>query len=149
MKAARSSLRDNVVPFRKPRHDSPDAVVVVKLELISDDGRLRVKDSSGRAYWADWLQGGGESIELISGDRLLMVFPTNDETPVVIGRIGRYIQPAPLRHVQIESGETLSLRCGQSSLDLRADGKVMIRGEDVLVRARGTKRIKAGTVNIN
>jgi hypothetical protein len=43
----------------------------------------------------------------------------------------------------------LSLKCGDASIDLRADGKVMIRGEDVLVRAKGTKRIRAGTVSIN
>ena len=41
------------------------------------------------------------------------------------------------------------LRCGEASLDLRADGKVLLRGDDVLVRAKGTQRIRAGTVSIN
>jgi hypothetical protein len=37
----------------------------------------------------------------------------------------------------------------ESTVDLRADGKVMVRGEDVLLRAKGTQRIRAGTVAIN
>ena len=34
-------------------------------------------------------------------------------------------------------------------MELRADGKLLVKGEDVLVKARGTQRIKAGSVNIN
>ena len=55
----------------------------------------------------------------------------------------------PNAHLSIESVGQLTLVCGQASIDLRADGKVMIRGEDVLVRAKGTQRIRAGTVSIN
>jgi hypothetical protein len=49
----------------------------------------------------------------------------------------------------LQAAHTLSLQCGLSSIDLRADGKVVIKGDDVLVRAKGTKRIRAGSVSIN
>ena len=49
----------------------------------------------------------------------------------------------------LQASESLSLTCGQASIELRADGKVLIRGDDVLLRAKGTQRIRAGTVSIN
>lgn len=71
---------------------------------------------------------------------------------IVLGRIGKYRPPEPAKpeaHVVVEATETLTLKCGEASVDLRKDGKVMVRGEDVLLRAKKTQRIKAGTVAIN
>jgi hypothetical protein len=51
--------------------------------------------------------------------------------------------------LRLEAGEALTLACGKSSIELRADGRLMVKGEDVLVRASGTQRIRAGTVSIN
>jgi len=83
------------------------------------------------------------------GDAVLVACFGAGEAAVVIGRIGAAGAPAPAQHVTLTATETLSLKCGESSIDLRADGKVMIRGDDVLVRAKGTQRIRAGTVSIN
>ncbi len=41
------------------------------------------------------------------------------------------------------------LRCGDASLTLTSDGKVLIRGHYVLSRASDVNRIKGGTVQIN
>ena len=72
---------------------------------------------------------------------------------VVLGRVGRYRAPEPAPqpppHVVIEAAEQLTLRCGPSSIDLRSDGKLLIRGDDVVSRATRTQRIKGGTVAIN
>ena len=58
-----------------------------------------------------------------------------NETPVSLAREGKRY-PALLK--------------GQFPADdLRADGKVRSRGDDVLVRAKGTQRIRAGSVSIN
>jgi len=89
------------------------------------------------------------------GDEVLVLLPEGDqEEGCVLGRVGKYrtagkpAQP-PQDHVLIEAGETLSLKCGESSVDLRKDGKLMIRGNDVLSRAKRTQRIKGGSVAIN
>ena len=58
-------------------------------------------------------------------------------------------RPAGPASLALQAGDKLTLRCGQSSIEMSADGKVLIRGEDVLIRAKGTKRIRAGTVSIN
>lgn len=53
------------------------------------------------------------------------------------------------REVEIRAGETLRLRCGEASITLRRDGKVVVRGVQVETRARGLNRIKGGAVRIN
>lgn len=83
------------------------------------------------------------------GDRVLVLPPEEGAPAIVLGRIVGYPGTTPAAKLTFEAQESLTLKCGESSIDLRADGKVMIRGEDVLVRAKGTKRIRAGTVSIN
>jgi hypothetical protein len=58
-------------------------------------------------------------------------------------------QPEEQHHVVIEATEMLTLKCGESSVALRKDGKTMILGNDVLSRAKRTNRIKGGSVAIN
>jgi hypothetical protein len=53
------------------------------------------------------------------------------------------------RVIELEGAEEVTLRCGQASITLRRDGKVLIRGTYVETRAMGTNRIKGGSVQIN
>jgi hypothetical protein len=129
-----------------------DTPVRAELTEIRDDGLLLVRCLEGREFVCECLDSSTSEGPLALGDRLLALPPAAGQTGVVLGRIGRYRAPKAAelaRQVAIEATESLSLKCGESSVDLRADGKVMIRGEDVLIRARRTQRIKAGTVNIN
>lgn len=119
-----------------------------RLIAISGDGLLIVRDADGQHRDCDWLAGPGAVGVPLAIDDLVLVQPmAPGQRAVVMGRIGPYT-PAPER-VTIEAAQTLTLRCGESSVDLRADGKLMVRGDDVLVRAKGTQRIRAGTVAIN
>jgi hypothetical protein len=65
------------------------------------------------------------------------------------------IQP-PLRVIAgtetpmvIESDRPLILRCGPASVSLFPDGRVEIRGSQVLSRAEGSNRVQGGSVNLN
>jgi hypothetical protein len=49
----------------------------------------------------------------------------------------------------IEAAERLELRCGAASLTLHADGRVEIRGTQILSRAEGANRIQGATVHLN
>ena len=80
---------------------------------------------------------------------MLIAVPEGSGRGVVLGRVGRYVPPGPPKELELAATESLSLRCGEASLTLRADGKVMVKGEDVLIRAKGTQRIRAGNVAIN
>jgi len=121
----------------------------VMLVAIDDEGLLTVRDRDDRLLVAEWLETGAAPLALQPGDRLLALRSGPGEPLLVVGRIGRYRAPQAAATVRLEATEMLSLRCGESSLDLRADGKVMLRGKDVLLRASETQRIKAGVVNIN
>jgi len=57
--------------------------------------------------------------------------------------------PGPAERQVFEASEELVLACGSASISLRADGKIKIRGEDVVTRARRTHWIKGGVVLIN
>ncbi len=116
------------------------------LVRIADD-LLWVRDDEPREYPCDRLDL-GVNVALAPGDTVLALTPDQTGRGVVLGRIAS--GPAhPEATAVIEASQALTLKCGASSIELRADGKLMVKGEDVLVKARGTQRIKAGSVNIN
>jgi hypothetical protein len=51
--------------------------------------------------------------------------------------------------VILEGKHEISLKCGDASITLRRDGKVIVRGAYVETHARGINRIKGGAVKIN
>ncbi len=115
---------------------------------ILSDGRLCVNLDGGAEVLCDWLENGAAGLSI--GDCVLVI--ADDSRPgvgVVLGRIGRYKTPTEPMALTLTAVESLTLQCGESSLTLRASGKVMLKGDDVLVRAKGTQRIRAGTVSIN
>ncbi|MFP2930246.1 DUF6484 domain-containing protein [Pyxidicoccus sp. 3LG] len=53
------------------------------------------------------------------------------------------------RRVLLEGHDEVVLRCGKATLILRADGRVVLRGVEVLTEAEGVHRIRGGKVKIN
>jgi hypothetical protein len=53
------------------------------------------------------------------------------------------------RRVVIEGKDEVVLRCGEASITLRRNGKIVIRGLHVETHAAGTNRLKGATVKIN
>lgn len=53
------------------------------------------------------------------------------------------------QRVVLTGTEEVELRCGEASISLKKDGKLVIRGAYVETRAKGTNRIKGGSVQIN
>lgn len=121
-----------------------------ELLTIDEEGGLLVRSADGFDFHCDWLENSqNANIELEIGDRLLCMPPTEYGPGIVLGRIGKYQKPQSQQNLTIEATETLTLKCGEASVELRKDGKAMVKGEDVLLRAKGTQRIRAGTVAIN
>lgn len=73
--------------------------------------------------------------------------------PLIVG----FVQaPGAEREVQVDgrrvvlTGEDeIVLRCGEASISLKKNGRLEIRGAYVETRAKGTNRIKGGSVQIN
>lgn len=53
------------------------------------------------------------------------------------------------RRVVLDGREEIVLKCGKSSLTLRRDGKVVLRGVTIVTDASGVQRIRGGKVQIN
>jgi hypothetical protein len=53
------------------------------------------------------------------------------------------------KQVVIDAQDEIVLRCGDASITLRRNGRVVIRGAYVETRSRGVNRIKGGSVQIN
>lgn len=49
----------------------------------------------------------------------------------------------------LEARKELVLRCGDSQLTMKADGKIVLRGTDVVSRSSGPTRIRGASVRIN
>jgi len=123
--------------------------VRVKLVGSTPDGFLVVATREGERHTCEALEDTAAAAHSWQpGDELLAVLPPASEPGCVLGRISR-VRSEPPAKVTIAAAQQLTLKCGDASVDLRADGKVMIRGDDVLVRAKGTQRIRAGVVAIN
>jgi hypothetical protein len=66
-------------------------------------------------------------------------------------RAGREVIEADVdgRRVRIEGQDEIVFQCGKSSVTLRRNGKIVIRGTHVETLSEGTNRIKGGQVRIN
>ena len=137
-------------PIEEVKPSSDLKSLTAELLTIDEEGVLLVRTTDGFEFLCDWLENSqNANINLQPGDRLLCMPPTEHELGIVLGRIGKYQKPQPQQNVTIEASETLTLKCGEASVELRKNGKAMVKGEDVLLRAKGTQRIRAGTVAIN
>lgn len=123
----------------------PAGLLRGRLLAIDGDGWLRVQVDGHEPWRCLWLE--GKPLEV--GDAVLMLAPAAASPGVVLGRIASYVAPAAPARLSLEATEVLTLKCGDATLDLRADGKAVLKGEDVLIRATGLQRIKAGSVSIN
>ncbi len=53
------------------------------------------------------------------------------------------------RSVVLEGKDELVLRCGEASITLRRNGRIVIQGVQVETRAAGSNKIRGGSVQIN
>ncbi|OWQ84458.1 hypothetical protein CDN99_24525 [Roseateles aquatilis] len=98
------------------------------------------------------------------GHSVLLVFEDGDrERPVVIGVVRGADTPAAAEvagvthaevdadgeHLVVTARHALTLRCGKARLTLRADGRIELRGEEILAQAVGAHRVQGGSVHLN
>ena len=106
--------------------------------------------------------------EMLAVEReVLLMFVEDDQPqPVIVGLlqdnpvcpvpdIGKLAPRSPLevsadgRRLTLTAYSELHLKCGESSITLRRDGKISIQGKYVLSKAAVCNRIKGGSVQIN
>lgn len=155
----------------KPAEGALDAAQEGELLQISAEGYLLVRDVSAPAEPVECLfvRGAGQVPQLRNGDRVLFMRARDDaRRGYVLGRLERYVSPVDLGegvddddrarsevteiknqflHLKAEKG--LVIECGTGSVVITHDGKIEIKGKELLSRARGANKIKGAAVNIN
>lgn len=107
------------------------------------------------------------SDELVGAEVLLTFEHADPVLPIVTGVVRARLRPrASVPAVTLEPGalkdvlidgrqlvfsaqQQILLRCGKSSVLLRRDGKVVIRGTHLLSRSSGANKIKGATIDLN
>ena len=82
---------------------------------------------------------------------VLLLFENGDRgLPIVVGvpREGAR-RREPKRRLVLEAAEEITIACGKSSITLRRDGRVVIKGAELVSRASGTNKVRGATVQIN
>ena len=129
---------------------------------IQDDGSVVVtsNDLELAGCLCDTLTGtGGDTLQLAVDDEVLLwVPPSPDARGVILGRIGPTQAAAVASSgsneatpdtLVLEAKHSLTLRVGEGSITIREDGKILIKGKDLVSHAQRTNRIKGGSVSIN
>jgi hypothetical protein len=93
------------------------------------------------------------------GDTVVILVPDSEEgRGIIFGRIGQgqVAPPEPDPAAEdvpdeliIEAKKNLTLKCGEGSITIRQDGKILIKGKDLVSHAQRMNRIKGGSVAIN
>jgi hypothetical protein len=104
--------------------------------------------------------GEGVALRLQPGDRVVVWRPGSGGPAVVIGRLGKLAasgtkaaRPAKDANAPdelvLEARKSLVLRVGDGSITIREDGRILIKGKDLVSHAERMNRIKGGAVAIN
>lgn len=129
---------------------------VGRVAALLDDAILVVSGPDGALLACDVLEPrSGEAPRLAENDVVLVVVPEGGAgRGVVLGRVCRpdvanAVAKAPPDEIVLEASKGLTLKVGEGSVTLREDGKVLIKGREVVSHARGRNRIRGGSVAIN
>lgn len=102
------------------------------------------------------LNNGGDILRLTPGESVLVLVESDAEIQGVI--LGRIIKPGVDRtqdqsrvpdELVVEAQKNVIIRCGAGSITIREDGKILIKGKDLVSHAQQMNRIKGGSVSIN
>jgi hypothetical protein len=102
------------------------------------------------------------------GREVLLVFDQGDlQRPIIIGLMENPLEDLVAfqlsaeevkevkdilidgKQITIEAESEILLKCGKGSILIRKDGKIILKGTDLLSRSSGRQRIKGSSVSIN
>jgi hypothetical protein len=130
-------------------HSAAGTSLVNAIAVVDKDrAALEVRFDDGTQVPALVLSSGLPTI-LDDGSAVLVLMPEQaDAPPIVLGCVTSYADAAKPQDVALEASGSVTLKCGQGSVTLRND-KVLVKGKEVVSRAKGANQVKGGSVSIN
>lgn len=92
------------------------------------------------------------SLRLGVDDDVLVLLMDGGKSGIVLGRLSPSNAPQDSGsedEIVLEARKSLTLKCGEGSITIREDGKILIKGKDLVSRAKRLNRIKGAAVSIN
>jgi len=142
--------------------DARSGIALATVKALSDDDTVIVDldgaDAAGQP--CDVLQTHEhDRLHLEPGDKVLVAGAGTLPRGVILGRIGapRVVEKLmaelpdtePPDELVLEAKHSLTLRVGEGSITIREDGKILIKGKDLVSHAQRLNRIRGGAVSIN
>ena len=102
------------------------------------------------------------------GKQVMIVFENgNPDLPVIIGVMENVLEDLVCmevttnsdensfetnvdgKRIQIEAESEIVLKCGKGSITIKKEGKIVVRGTEIISRASGTNKIKGSNIKLN
>jgi len=146
------------------------AICVGRIIEVTADGRVMVdfpENLGRRPVESRFVSLGSSPLDdkSLVGTSVLIVFEdANPRLPIILGPVLERISAAAQalsRHAIakqsepdggsaiLEASEEVLLRCGESSLSMRKDGKIVLKGRTIVSRASRANKIRGASVAIN
>lgn len=144
---------------------------IIQLSLVGDvldkaapssPGRVLVRWQTVDGIWDEGSLRVVRGLAIENGDLILLHRPANwpewlvtnviegqQQSDIGNAKIGNANSTIQGRSIEIEAADEVTLRCGQASITLRRNGRVVIRGTYIESLSKGTNQIKGGSVLIN
>ena len=137
-----------------------------RIHRIAEDGSILVLISSSSQHPCQ----AGTIVPVGPGDvgrEVVLAFtPERKDRPVILGMVAEHSRPKTQARIDLERSDVRDLRidgqfihfkaadeilleCGQGSIRLRRDGKIIIKGLQIISRSKGVNKIKGAAVSIN
>ena len=159
----------NLIEMKEFRNDGQTTCLVGRITHRDDAGRVSVDFAgntfgpiSARCSLSEPLN------DLGAIPPVLLMFENGDlALPIIVGLVRDTLPVlhdlskapdethAPLevridrKTVSLVAAEQIEMRCGKSSVLLTKDGKIVLKGTEIVSRASGTNKIKGAAVKIN
>lgn len=135
-------------------------VVVGTLVAMRDEGRTPLITYAGVPDEALEARSAVDLAGADIGADVVLAFEGGDpRKPVVLGRVRGSTDASALsdraevttdgERLVVTAKQGLVLRCGKASITLSADGRIVVRGTQVVSHASGLNRIRGGSVQLN
>lgn len=121
---------------------------------LSTGARVVIEDGVPEEIDCDLLHASSAPPRLVAGDAVLVWRPSGGDRGVLLGRIGASSadpngNTGTPDELVLEAKHSLCIRVGDGSITIREDGKILIKGKDLVSHAQRLNRIKGGAVSIN